>query len=285
MSTMRPEQIKETGVFIPAVDPETNEQIAPTELLARLGELGYRGAIIDTSEIIPEELLPFDPETDGSLGSADYGELAGFVMEQGSKIGLATQIWNQFSAVSARRAINNRFWQETIDLRKDHAHRLEAQEAIIDDLSDKVYGYPEGKQEENSEVRAELEAARESQAVQVIKFGEKLISIHDSITGQKTLEVYASRKLGDIFHGLKSPAEMGQPFVFVRKDDGEMTPLIDVWNYGSKRKSYTGMVMDLTEAYKVFVSKEVFPYNDNSQKLPQLTLKFLNQKVQALQSN
>lgn len=284
MSAIRPEQIKQEGVFIPAIDPETNAPVSPVYLLTKLGELGYRGAVVDISEKVPEEILPHDPEADGLLGYTDYEELATFVASHGSKVSLATQIWNRFTAVSVQRAVNNRFWHETVDLREKRARMLKSEDEVIDDLSARAYVYSEGRLKTNDNVRAELDAAREAYAEQRTEFERELITAHDSITGQETPESYADQKLRQILYDLKDPTEVGEPFVFVRNEVGDIEPIVNS-SSERKKKSNAGMVMDLTEAYKAFVSKDVFRYNQHSQKLPQLTIKFFNKKIQAHQDN
>lgn len=281
MSAMRPDQIKQDGVFIPAVSAESGGLIDPTELLARLGRLGYDGSVIDASERIPEELMPFDPETDGSIGHAFYEELSDFVTEQGSQKGLATQIWGEFVANSAYRAVNNRFWEETVDLRDEKTKTLAEHDATIHALYANLYP-EELTAREDRDVRQQINATAADQAVQRTELDHSLIAVHDAITGQKTPEDFIDRKLGRILHDLRDPAEVGEPFVFVRKEGSKLEPLLGDRH---SREFYAGTTVDLDEVYKALATNVIFRLNPSAQKIPQLTIQFLNRKIAALKAN
>lgn len=291
MSILRPEQITEAGVFIPARDPETGEFVTSIELLAKLGELGYKGSIVDPSEIVPEKLLSYDPEKDGYLGMTSYTEFKNFIEGQGSQGGLATQIWGRFTQESVDRAVNNRFWEETVELRRERSETLDKNKVVTQNLYDKLLHESKGFVTDET-IEAKKEAIEQSHNTLMSRIDSELMRIYYSIFGKEALDSLSYQDyrdyrgyLEDRLKKLKDPAEAGSPMVFARQADGTLTPLYINAHTVKTGKNYVDTLMWLDEVYVAMRSQAVFKYQDPSQRLPQLTIKFINSKISTLKNS
>lgn len=195
---IRPEDVKRPLFGIAIEDGEVEEHVIADAIQAAVGRLGLSANVIvvdPTPQV--EELLPFDPEKDGTLGAITYQEFEEFMIKERTGIPQAAFLWLEYSKISASRAVNNDFYATSADTREARDYHY----AGLEKARQNLYANP------SDAVSQQQEDLLENR---ISKIEGDLCELYRETSGKHC----NLSELRDILNNLKEPTAMGQPFIF-----------------------------------------------------------------------
>jgi hypothetical protein len=275
MSSLRPDNIKVPGIFIPSAHPETGEAIELEQIQAYLGEMGIFSYMVDPTPPAPQTLLPYDPENHGPLGVASFEELRAFTESQGREPALASRIWREWTAESRDRHVNNRLYREGSSLWEQ---RTDLQEIYRTKLNEATRSYQETAVQHHTPyntkaIMQDQERIDREFAEAYGPIEQKLAVLCRDVLGPDATPASAAAK----FEKLVDPEERGEPFIFAEIDPENRRPLMS----HTLTETFAGSCADMSLVYGHVQKKaeEMAALGKVGQVIPQVQIGFVNEFV------